>query len=277
MPPLAAIAASTKWTPIFLVRIYKMLLAGLSDADIVEELGIGRTIYTIWKKRKPELRMVYLMVQEEVKKENSLSAYLFQQLPVELQEKWMRIEELNLQDMGSQQVRELLANESKLVKQHLFLHALSTCRFSASKACSKVAVTKPEYDDWCANDVDFAQMVTQMEWHKANLVEEKYMQLVMEGNPKAIIHAAGTLLRDRGYGTKVEMDVKHSGSIGVGVIDLASLLPFLRDESKEDILTAFEKMEAVEIENRKKGNVLEFKEVIDVAANLQRQVANLPD
>lgn len=80
------------------------------------------------------------------------------------------------------------------------------------RSCALVNVDRSIYADWLKNDPAFAEQVKSVEQSVDDWYEDAFKSLVKEGNPQAVIHAAKTRLRGRGYGEKLEVDAHVTGS-----------------------------------------------------------------
>lgn len=89
-------------------------------------------------------------------------------------------------------------------------------------AAKAVGIERSTYSTWVREDPEFAQRVEAMEESVNDWYEDQFKALVAEKNPQAIIHAAKTRLRSRGYGEKVEVEAKVIGA-GAFVAALKSL------------------------------------------------------
>jgi hypothetical protein len=89
-------------------------------------------------------------------------------------------------------------------------------------AAKAVGIERSTFSAWVREDPDFARRVEAMEESVNDWYEDQFKALVAEKNPQAIIHAAKTRLRSRGYGEKVEVDAKVIGA-GAFVAALKSL------------------------------------------------------
>lgn len=89
-------------------------------------------------------------------------------------------------------------------------------------AAKAVGIERSTFSAWVREDPDFAQRVEAMEESVNDWYEDQFKALVAEKNPQAIIHAAKTRLRSRGYGEKVEVEAKVIGA-GAFVAALKSL------------------------------------------------------
>jgi len=79
-------------------------------------------------------------------------------------------------------------------------------------SAKEVGVERATYSAWLKNDPEFAAQVQAVEDSVDDWYEDAFKSLVKEGNPQAVIHAAKTRLRGRGYGEKLEVDAHVTGS-----------------------------------------------------------------
>jgi hypothetical protein len=234
---------ATKWREIFLVRIYRMMRQGLTDLEIAADLGVRRETLWLWRKQRAEYREMVEIVKREVEDTKDFPAWVYSRLSPELQKLWDKIEALDAARSPVGLIENMLADHGKRARQQLFLHALCTYGFSASQALAKVNVTKKELDRWIREDYGFAELVQEVEWHKANFFEEQLVNLVNEGNPTAVIFANKTFNRERGYANKLEVDHNHSGTVLHGVLDLSEIMGYLSPAAKLEVLNAIRKRE----------------------------------
>ncbi len=205
--------ADKKWQDIFLVRSYEMARSGLKDSQIADALGVSRVTFTKWKEDKPALNDALSMGRVNQSKGNGVQRFLeytYDRLPPDLKELWDEIKKVDEGKSNLVSLEAILQDAGEKARQELFFHALVHYNFNPSHACRAVNVSKDELDRWVTSDPDFARLVEQMHWHKKNLFEGKLVELVMQGDPSAVIFANKTHNRDRGYNDKVEVDVKHT-------------------------------------------------------------------
>jgi hypothetical protein len=96
-------------------------------------------------------------------------------------------------------------------RQHLFLYSLIHSNFNVSASCRRLNIDRKTFTRWVTTDPGFAELLDEVHWHKKNYFEQAFIGLVQRGDTPAILHAARTQLRDRGYGDR--LDVSHSGTI----------------------------------------------------------------
>jgi len=196
-----------------------------------------------------------------------LPQWIYSRLTPELQEIWKKIDRWDKQKGGAAKIEMILQDHGKAVRQQLFLHALSTCRFSCTRALAKVNVTKREFDNWLLHDVDFAELVDEVEWHKGNFFESALIGLVEAGEPGAVVFASKTFNAERGYGIKARVDHNVAGTVMHGVVDLLEVAPFMKEETRADLLEA---IRLRELQQTSKGP-----KRLDVVETITREISNV--
>lgn len=235
------------WKPIMVVRTYKMARLGMQELEIARSLGVGSRTWWQWKQQYPELQEAIDMAGKEREGGQTLPEWVYSHLEPDLQKLWDDIGKWEKQPNGVNKIELMLSDSGKRVRQQLFLHALCSLSFSPSRALQKVHLTKIELNNWINNDPEFARLVEEIDWHKGNFFEESLVQLVQQGEKGAVIFANKTYNAQRGYGVKAKLDVHHTGQVGHlhAVLDLADLIPYLKDTTRDELLEAIEKREAV--------------------------------
>lgn len=238
-------ARKLEWKWEWLVPVYRMVRAGLSDSDVCKTLKISRETFYKYQRIVPELKAAIALAEKERIDNQDLPAWVNARLGPELMALWKKIEKWDGSKDGSgvNKIEMLLQDHGKRVRQQLFLHALCVFQFDPSTALRKVNVTARELKRWIAGDVEFAELVEEIEWHKGNFFESSLVQLVQEGNAAATIFANRAFNSGRGYGVKDRLDVNIDAKMMVGVVDLAELMPFMSDQTKTEVLEAIRKKE----------------------------------
>jgi Zn ribbon nucleic-acid-binding protein len=162
---------------------------------------------------------------------------VFGHLSKEAQKVWDEIQFWGENKVSSEKVEGVLVGQQKRLRQELFIHALVRQNFDLSSACAMVHLSASTIARWKYTDLEFRQLVEEIEWHKKNFFERALVDLVEERNPAVVIFANRTKNADRGYNEKVS--VEHSGRVDVGLIDIDSL--DLDLETRRKILTAMER------------------------------------
>lgn len=223
-----------RWRPEFAFRIYDLYKTGLPMAHVAGALGVRPGTLSVWLEHEPAAALAKsegLLLFES--NSQTFQEYVFDQLPENLQLVWKALD--GIKDGGVIGIEAALANTGKRGRQYLFMQALVANNFNASAACRMVNITKRTFDLWANEDPDFADLLANMKWHKANLFESKLIELVRAGDTSAVLFVNRTMNKDRGYGDKVEVEHTHTHKVGVQIEDLE---PFLDLEAKKAILEA---------------------------------------
>ena len=226
-----------KFSPTMYVTAYQLARDGLADIRIADAIGVAWLTFRRWMRQRPALvdALTRGRCRGEPGKEQTFREYVYDHLSPHLQDVWKEINACAELDNGVERIEALLSNHGKRAKQHLFVYALTQSMFNVSQSLRKIGIPRKTYETWCQSDPDFSELMDEMHWHKENFFEQAFMGRVAAGDTLAIIHAAKTKLRDRGYNDKVE--VVHSGSIGSG--DAVSITALDLDvETKKKVLDA---------------------------------------
>lgn len=239
-----------KWAPLMLVHIYKMAKVGLTEKEIARNLKppIRPETLVAWKREHPEIITVLEMARKEREGTETFQDWVYSRLSPELQKLWKKINTWEKQDGGVKKIELMLQEEGKHVRQQLFLYALCSCNFSQSQALRKVNVSKQELDRWIATDLGFAELITEMDWHKGNFFEEALVNLISQGDTAAVLFANKTYNAERGYAPHSKLDVNVQGRVLHGVFDLVQILPLLSETCKAEVMGAIRSVEEKELD-----------------------------
>lgn len=242
-------AGMSKFKEEYAIQAYELARAGMSDKKISKMLDVDYSIFKKWKRRHP-------ILAEAVKRGKDVNGqlngdgikdYIYNRLSPELQRLWEKINACEDIPNGIRRIEELLRDQGKRARQHLFVHALIAGNFSVSEACRKVNISRKTFEKWKIFDPYFQELVDEIHWHKKNYLEGALFAKVKEGDTTAIIFANRTFNRDRGYNDKVEMSVEHKGEVS-HMVSIDSLeLPI---EVRRQMLEAIRKKRAIEVEHK---------------------------
>lgn len=231
-----------KWDDRFYVRIYELRRSGInSKQSVAQVLGLHPQTIHRWFNENEALQDAWERgaANKEDKEDFSFKDYVFDRLPLPLQTVWNGIMGVNDADEPDAQIKiqALTGGLSKKSRQRLLLFALTQSQYSLSIALRYVNVTARQYRKWCAEDPDFEELANEMEWHKDNFFEDQYLRLVRRGEPAAVLHAAKTRLRARGYGDVKQVDMNVSGTIQQNVTVLnADIMDQLSLSARRELL-----------------------------------------
>jgi hypothetical protein len=217
-------SASSRWKDIYLVLIYRYARAGLTNEQIAGALKItAATIYN-WMKKKTVIREVLKLARQEVPEEESYSRFFYDRLPPAMQDLWEQVLNVERTGGGMAALNDILADHGVRARQVLFLHALMVTHFSPTKAMAMVGIDHRQLNTW-KMDPDFADEFDKVQHIKGDYFEGKLVQLVEAQDRGAILFANRTFNRQRGYGQTADVNVHHTGDIGVNMtaLDLSDL------------------------------------------------------
>lgn len=86
-----------------------------------------------------------------------------------------------------------------------------------SVTCKASGISRYTFYEWLKKDPDFKSAIenSNAKEHKKDFIENALVKLINSGETSAVIFAAKTLLKDRGYIEKTE--IEHSGEIKIVV------------------------------------------------------------
>lgn len=211
-----------KWDDGYYVKAYRAARLGLTDHAISKALGITQQTFGRWSEEKPHFKDA---VQQGRSNDGSLGAFraFYQQrLSPECRTYY---DQLTKGDTRARQRAERKLTEAgPKMRQHLYLFALVECDLSASKARAVADVDQGVVKVWM-QDAQFRRLLDEINEVKKDFFERSFFSLVEQGSEAAIIHAARTVNRDRGYGERLDVD-HHSGEARQATKEaLANLTP----------------------------------------------------
>lgn len=234
---------SVKWDDRFYVRIYQLLVDGLTREDISSQLGVTAQTLAKWIKERPALADVVEKaeaVRGTSSTKGTLEDYVYKLLPAPLKDVWDELVELEEEGNTIRQM-DLLKEQPEATLKHLFVHALVSSNFDPSAACRRIGISYKKVQRWSSEDEEFGQLIKEVMWHKKNFFESCLTKLVASGDSAATIFVNKTLNRDRGYDTKVptEVNVKVTNIIEVDDLEVdvetkRQLLDAIRRRRKEE-------------------------------------------
>lgn len=235
---------ATKYSDGLIFAAYEAARTGVAETRIPEILQIARMTYLKWKAEHPLFALALKKGKEYHTQEDgtvTFRDYVYKRLDPEVRKVWDDINACEKEKNGVMRVEEILRAKGKKVRQHIFLYALTASNFDASKACKKANVNKKLLDNWKENDLGFAQLLDEIHWHKGNFFESGLIQAAKAGEVGALIFANRTFNKDRGYGIKVEHEVKGTIHHQHSVMDIEQL--HLDIETRRKLLDAMEEQE----------------------------------
>ncbi len=195
------------------VTVYELARDGLPDTHIAKSLGVAYPTYANWVKRRPALADAAARGRHhrDPGDEFTFHNYVYDRLPDKLRATWDAIQECEKAENGIERIEALLGKSGIRARQHLFIYSLTQTQFNVSKSMRKLNIPRKDYQNWCANDPDFAALIDEIHFHKKNFFESAFIRQVHAGNILAVLHGVKTQCRDRGYNDKIE--IQHSGTV----------------------------------------------------------------
>lgn len=243
-----------KWDERHYVTVYELARSGMTEKEVASALGVSQPTLKRWKAQKPALRDAWDRGTQSREKlqDYTFQDYVFDQLPDHLRELWQEINLIEFETNDIARIEALLQRHGKRARQHLFLYSLAHTNFNITRALRKVNIRRKTYEDWLVNEPDFAELIDEINWHKDNFFEQAFIRRVQAGDTPAVIHAAKTKLRHRGYNEKQEIHHHHDHNVNVlqATINISELdLPL---DVRRTVLQAMREQRA--------DNLLEHKE-----------------
>lgn len=231
------------------IEVYDAFLREPAKEKVAKILECKHETLNICLRKWKSLQIAKDMADEKRGSEGSFSKYVFKHLSLEAQKVWEDIEFFGDMETSSfEKINGMLSGQPKRIRQELFVHALIHSGFNISEACRQVHLPRLTLEKWKREDLEFRQLIEEIQWHKKNFFEGKLISLVEQENPAAVMFVNRTVNADRGYSEKLK--IEHSGKVDAGGIDIDELdLDF---ETRQKILLAIrKKKELAEIEQTK--------------------------
>jgi hypothetical protein len=183
-------------------------------------------------------------------REKTFGHYVFKHLSAESRKTWEDLKFWVDHQDGQKQIELLVKNLGKRLRQELFIHALVSTNYDISRALFMTGTTRRTIDHW-REDLAFAQLFDEIQWHKKNFFEKAMMDLVSERNPLATIWVNKTVNADRGYSEKIRVEHQLTGNTGFSFEDLD-----LDMDTRRKVLDAIRRRQALK-ENGKPKQLAE--------------------
>lgn len=195
------------------VEAYRLAKSGLSDTAVADALGCSRGTFKTWRKKYPALRKALAKARLPDKSVETFQEYVYDRLPEHLRAVWDEIQQCQTEPNAIGRIEALLKDQGRRGRQHLFLYALVNSNFDLSEACKCVQIHRRTLDRWVTTDPGFAELLDEIDWHKANFFEGALVALVRAGVPAAVMFANRTFNAKRGYGTTKQVNVSVNGEV----------------------------------------------------------------
>lgn len=241
--------------------IYDMYAKGETSATIAQSLGMPIAGFDKLCRRNPNAIAAKKYGRRRFKTSRELREdfddVVIGHLSPEMQNIWKKIKQES--KTGSGKNPNTIQVMDRRTKQILFLHAWYKLNFNTVKAAKFLGIPYATISSW-RTATEFRRLMDSMQDIRKDFIESSLMNLVGDGNPQAVIFAAKTQLKDRGYGdervVKGSIDHKHAHAHSVMMnIDLTELdLPV---DVQMLVMQAIDKRQRQLEEAQPKANLLE--------------------
>lgn len=199
----------------FILDVYDAFLREQDIIKVSEALGIPESNGTLchWIKTNKHLKLAKELADERRGKNNSLANYILGNLSPKAKKIWAEIEFFVEADEPT--TPRQMQNVSASIRKEIFLQALITCSYNFSKACRIAGINRFTYEGWSNTDIEFRELVQEIQRHKKDFFENALMDLVELRYPGAVMFVNRTINADRGYNEK--LTIEHTGTVGVNI------------------------------------------------------------
>lgn len=200
----------------FILSFYDCYVRERSLRTAAAGMNMRESQLRILISKHPELQQA-LEMAEHSRPKATLKNYVLTTLSKDMRAVWDKLTTLSTLE----EINAIFKNKPIKMRQQLFCHAILHTAYDISKACAMVGVDRMQMEKW-KGDLEFLQMLEEVQFHKKNFFEHALIGLVAEGYPGAVIYANRTINRDRGYDEKVtiENNVITGGQIDWDIADL---------------------------------------------------------
>lgn len=202
----------SKWDDSFFVAAFLFAKSGLSDSSIAAMLDVSPQSFHKWRKDRPALQDA---IDRGRSKESKLSAGDFLEAikPMLTEDALKCLNEIqgpNENDSAFERFEQAMDDNSKRVRQQMFLYSYVVGEFNVAHACREAGLGRHTITRWMKTDPGFVELMGGIDKAKKDFYESALMHKVANGDTTAIIHVNKTYNRDRGYGERLEIDVRST-------------------------------------------------------------------
>lgn len=187
----------------FLLRFYDAYLRENNIAKVASALGIVGSTLQLKIDSSKSLQKAQKLA-DELRTQNILSHYVLRNLSSEAQLTWKKL----TQAKSLETINEIFKGKPIRLKQELFIHALTHSAFDLTSACRMIGINRNTVENW-RHDLEFLQLLEEVQFHKKNFFESRLIGLVAEGHPQAVIFVNRTINADRGYNEKLTLETAN--------------------------------------------------------------------
>jgi hypothetical protein len=189
----------------FILTFYDCYVRQQSLRVAAAALNMRLTQLTLLIRNNTELQLAQEMADQNRPK-STLKHYILTSLSKETRVIWDRLTKTKTLE----EIDAVFHKRPIKMRQQLFCHAILHTGYDISRACAMVGVDRMQMEKW-KGDLEFLQMLEEVQFHKKNFFEHALIGLVTEGYPGAVIFANRTINRDRGYSEKVTIESNLAG------------------------------------------------------------------
>ena len=227
----------------FLLTFYEAFLREYEITKIAAALDLSYGMLEKYVARFPELAQARDLAIRRRGVRHSFAEYIFQHLSPEAQAIWEKIKFWESSNSAYDKINAILEGKSKQLRQELFIHAMVSSSWNPSEACRIVGVSRNLLERWKRHDLEFRQLIEEIQWHKRNFYEQALDDLVASGNPGAVMFVNRTVNADRGFNERIQLE--HTGTIEVG---------FTIEDLDLDMDTRIKILDAIRRKGQNNGN-----------------------
>lgn len=230
-----------KYKPSFCIDIFKLASEGHARSRIAEMIGTDKRTFKKWMTRHPEVKVA---LDKGYGRDSSgkfaggklsFAEYALTALPPHLHDLWRQLNDMDKKECSTEKrFDQLMTNQGRRVKQQIFLHSLISTNFNKFRAMQRACVTRGQLERWAHMDPEFGDLIQHVHEMKKDFIEAGLMGLVAAGDTSAVIFAAKTMLKDRGYGAN--LTIEHKGDVTHKQVVLGKVLHKLDRRSKRKVL-----------------------------------------
>lgn len=234
-----------KFDPEYYVTVYEQARAGSKLPKIARILKIKVATLKTWLTVDLTLKSALRRGRAASAAGETLAGHIYGRLDPSAKRIWTELtRESGGDDDEAPEVRaeRLLAGTNRALRQQLFLHSLVSCNFIVSEACRRVGIPDSTVKLWLREDPDFVTLVNGVQEVKKDFVEGALFDLIQQRDSGAVVFAAKTLLKDRGYDNKTEH--VHSGTVTHAHVSLDKVVELMSPAAGREFLEAYRAVKA---------------------------------
>ena len=108
---------------------------------------------------------------------------------------------------------------SKVDKKANFLEIFKKCLGNISVACKQFGIERQTFYNWQREDEEFSRACDEIKEVRKDFIESALDKRIQAGDTAAIIFAAKTICKDRGYVERVENEVHAQAPLSFTIVE----------------------------------------------------------